>query len=373
MDNLHSFETIRFGVNYVPSQRWWYAWNDFKSEDIARDFDAICELGADHVRIMLIWPFFQPNRGWISESHLDRLDQLMELAVMRRLDVCPALLTGWLSGWAFRPNFEIVQNFYEAQEMRQPVERYFKACAKRLNQHKNFLGFDLGNEMNCCWKASNVAQGDSWMNWIMDVCEIASPQAIHVNGVDHQPWFYPDTFSAQNLARRQSLIALHSWIEFTGARQRGEVFDRTCTHLAPAMAALARLYAGDSTKPVWLQEFGASPHWMEEDKIPSFLEEAVHAAIAGGICRLTWWASHDINLELEFPNLEYDLGLISVKNQIKPAGRMFQQLVNTYRGKPVRQPQAITFPPLPDVSHCNEKTGMEETWKWLKEAQILLL
>ena len=74
---------------------------------------------------MLIWPFFQPNRRWISECHLDRLDQLMELAAERRIDVCPALLTGWLSGWAFRTTFDRQEGFYAAEKLREPVERYF--------------------------------------------------------------------------------------------------------------------------------------------------------------------------------------------------------------------------------------------------------
>ena len=84
------------------------------------------------------------------------------------------------------------------------------------------------------------AEGDAWMEWIMDLCESLSPQAVHVNGVDHQPWFYPATFSADKLARRQRLIAIHCWIEFTKARKRGGALDRVCTHLAPAMAVLAR-------------------------------------------------------------------------------------------------------------------------------------
>ena len=64
------------------------------------------------------------------------------------------------------------------------------------------------------------------------------------------------------------------------------------------MAALARTYAGDAGRPVWLQEFGASSRWMEEAQIPAFLEAATHAALAGGIGWVTWWASHDIFAEV---------------------------------------------------------------------------
>ncbi len=49
----------RFGVNYTPSHNWWFCWNDWNADPIRRDLDAIAALGADHLRLMLIWPFFQ--------------------------------------------------------------------------------------------------------------------------------------------------------------------------------------------------------------------------------------------------------------------------------------------------------------------------
>src|ERR1035438_5853563 len=51
----------RFGLNYVPSRNWYFIYNDWNISAIARDFDRIVELGADHLRVMLVWPWFQPN------------------------------------------------------------------------------------------------------------------------------------------------------------------------------------------------------------------------------------------------------------------------------------------------------------------------
>lgn len=56
----------RFGVNYTPSYNWWYCWNDWHADPIKRDLDAIAALGADHLRIFPIWPFFQPNPKQVS-------------------------------------------------------------------------------------------------------------------------------------------------------------------------------------------------------------------------------------------------------------------------------------------------------------------
>ena len=91
----------RFGVNYVPSRNWYFCWNDWKPQDIARDFDRIAEIGADHVRIMLLWPWFQPNPQFVSPAHLDRLEELMRLAAQRKLDVLVTIFTANLLGVFF--------------------------------------------------------------------------------------------------------------------------------------------------------------------------------------------------------------------------------------------------------------------------------
>src|ERR1035441_11065626 len=42
----------RFGLNYTPSNNWWFCWNDWNADPIKRDLDAIASLGADHLRIL---------------------------------------------------------------------------------------------------------------------------------------------------------------------------------------------------------------------------------------------------------------------------------------------------------------------------------
>ena len=66
----HAVRNHRFGVNYTPSHNWWFCWNDWQVDPIQRDLDAIAALGADHLRLMLVWPFFQPNLTWVSTRTL---------------------------------------------------------------------------------------------------------------------------------------------------------------------------------------------------------------------------------------------------------------------------------------------------------------
>jgi hypothetical protein len=85
-------------VNYTPSHNWWFCWNDWDPDPIRRDLDAIAALAADHLRLLLIWPYFQPNLKWVSPLHLQRLDQLLALMAERHLDAVITVFTGQLSG-----------------------------------------------------------------------------------------------------------------------------------------------------------------------------------------------------------------------------------------------------------------------------------
>lgn len=350
----------RFGVDYTPSKNWYYCWNDFDPDAIARDFDAIAALGADHLRVMLLWPDFQPNPRWVSEAHLARFDRLMQLAGERKLAVCATMLNGWLSGYGFRPTFDDRNKFYESATEWAALEIYFRHVAAVAVTHDNFLGFDLGNEMNCYWSTPDLAKGDAWLEKALALCESVAPHAVaHVEGVDHQPWFAPTTFSAKKLATRQPIVALHCWTAFTGALKRGPALGPQSLRLGAAMSALARAYAGDPHKPTWVQEYGASATWMPEKDIPTYVEKATLAGVEAGVSWHTWWASHDIDRKFQFAELEYDLGLLTVDNRPKDRAHAFKAVADAHRGQPVRLPSTDTLPALP------EKQTADATWQWL--------
>ncbi|HEY3322113.1 MAG TPA: hypothetical protein VGP72_16730 [Planctomycetota bacterium] len=350
----------RFGANYTPSRNWWYCWNDFEPSAIARDFDALAGLGLDHLRIMLVWPSFQPNPGWVSPAHLDRLSQLMLLAADRGLDIQVSAFTGWLSGFAFKPPFHEKERFYSSAKMWAAQELYVRELSKTLMPHKNFFGFDLGNEMNCCWSAP-CAEGDAWMNRVLRLMNELCPGKVHVNGVDHNPWLQETTFSPQALVKEQPIVALHCWTYWAGAYKHGGPLDAPSVMLAAAMAALARAYGNDPAKPMWVQEYGASDEWMDAKLLPVFMERATLAAIQQGVSYFTWWDSHDVDRKFAFSDsLEYGLGLLTVENKVKEHGRMFKQLAEQYRGKEAVIPKAALPPPPPPRTS-------ENSWRWMLE------
>src|SRR5262249_40141242 len=122
--------------------------------------------------------------------------------------------------------------------------------------------------------------------------------------------------------------------------------------------ALIRSYAHDLNKPVWAEEFNTCIESLSEKQQAEWLEKAVSAGIEQGVSWFTYWDTHDVDRKFEFNSLEYSLGLLTNDGKGKEQGRLFKQLAETYRGKPVVFPsQAV---PPPPTKHTDEKT-----WRWM--------
>jgi len=347
----------RFGVNYTPSHNWWFCWNDWNPDPISRDLDDIAALGADHMRILLIWPFFQPNPHWVSPAHLDRLDQLVSLMGERHLDALVTVFTGQLSGWYFLPSFNRHSDgFFTDKVMLDAQELFIRELSRTLAPHPNVIGFDMGNEINTCW-STGTSTGDAWMSRTLSVMNSALPGRLHINGVDHQPWFENTTFSARALAA-QKMPVMHCYPYWTGSIKYGGAMDPPSVKLLAAMATLIRSYAGTQNKPVWAGEFNTCIKELPDGQQATWLDQAVGAAIEQGVSWFTYWDSHDVNRKFDFNPLEYTLGLLTNDGKVKPAGHVFKGLADSYRGKPVAFPTSSLPPPPTDHTQ-------EGTWRWI--------
>ena len=351
----------RFGVNYTPSKNWWFCWNEWDADSIKRDLDGIASLGADHLRILLIWPYFQPNPKWVSPLHLERLDQLLTLMAERRLDAVVTVFTGQLSGWFFLPPFNKPGSaFYTDDTIWKAQELLIRELGSVISRKDNIIGFDVGNEINTCWSA-DPAVGDAWMTKLFSLMEEVHPHGIHVNGVDELPWFESNTFSPQALASRPMPV-MHCYPYWSGALKYGGPMDPPSTKLLAAMATLIRSYADDPRKPVWAEEFNTCIEALTETQQAEWLEKAVGAAIDAGVSWFSYWDSHDVDRKFDFNSLEYSLGLLTNDGRVKEQGKVFKQLADAYRGKPVVFP---TQPLPPAPGDRNQNASSDASWRWM--------
>ena len=274
----------------------------------------------------------------------------------RHLDALVTVFTGQLSGWYFLPSFHRQSDDFFTGPMA-AEELFIRELGRVLSRHDNLIGFDMGNEINTCWSAKTPV-GDAWMAHMFSLMNAALPGRLPVNGVDHWPWFSDTTFSQQALVAAQRMPVMHCYPYWTGAMKYGGAMDPPSVKLLAAMAALIRSYAGTRQKPVWAGEFNTCIRELTDDQQAEWLEKAVHAAISEGVSWFSYWDSHDVDRKFDFNPLEYTLGLLTNDGRVKPAGRVFKQLAESSRGKPVVFPTAA-LPPPP-----NQKTT-DATWKWI--------
>ena len=353
---------LRFGVNYVPSKNWAYSWVDWDSQSIKNDLQAIASLGMDHIRIHCIWSIIQPNANYVSEAVLDRLYELLEMADACELDVEITVLDGWLCGYCDYPSylyqvpFGKKRNMFTDPEVIKAEKWVFTKIAERCGDHPRFMGFDLGNEINILLDSDmdnncTIEEGDRWINEMFDNCEKISPDKCHVIGVDHRPWFHDVSFSRKELSQTGAATSVHTWIEFTGAREiYGNAMSTGCLHLVEYCIELAKAYNRTEDRLIWIEEFGATPEWMPESQIDAFAEKTIrNAASCGNVWGFTWWCSHEIDRKYAgFNPLEYSMGLMDIHNNVKPIGKKIKQLIKTLSDNPVEIIERSVALVLPD-------------------------
>lgn len=336
---------MRFGVNYTPRVGWFHHWLDFSESDIARDFDAIAELGVDHLRVFPLWPVFQPNRHLIRASAVAQLERMLDLAEERGLDVAVDGLQGHLSSFDFVPAWLTTwhrRSMFSDPLVVESTAQYLRTLAAACAPHPNFIGMTVGNEVNQFTGTAHPEpypatseDVELWLETMIAACRAGAPDALAVHACYDATW-YDDTqpFTPAHAARLGDATVVHSWV-FNGTAQRyGPDSFETRAH-ARYLAEVARAFQDDPRRPLWVQELGAPRNVLPEASIIPFIEDTVaHLADTPELYGITWWCSHDVSRSLaDFPELEYDLGLIDELGVIKPEGRALQRAISAARSR----------------------------------------
>jgi len=355
---------LRFGVNYTPGKKWYYSWLDWDSCDIGKDLEDIRYLGADHIRIQLIWPWFQPNPTYLSETMLSRLDEMMTLARKSELDVLVTVLTGFLSGYTFLPAGVQAIDVFTKEEVIQSEIELFKVLSERVLPHSNFMGFDLGNEINCLQQFLPTEQGDQWGKTITANLSEVARNAHIVNGIDHSPIFGAGkVFSMEHLTSSYTAICLHTWPKFTGCLVNDALGATPSQCLTAFSTRFAQLY-NKYHKPIWIQEFGANPNWGTAQEREAFMHSSIHTGIEAGATLFTWWCSHDKTNDVRFIEDEYYYGLLTPENIPKDSGVWFKEIVAQIRQNPPSLKQPNVWIDVPS-GFKPEATTELEAQDWL--------
>ncbi|KOG87073.1 glycosyl hydrolase [Streptomyces varsoviensis] len=338
----------RFGVNYTPTRGWFHHWLDFDLDEVRADLDSIAELGLDHIRVFPLWPVFQPNRTLIRPRAVEQLVQLVDAAGERGLDVNVDGLQGHLSSFDFIPSWTATwhrRNMFTDPDVVEAEAAYLRTLAAALADRPNFLGMTVGNEINQFSgdphpdpDRIDAEQAGTWLRRMVGACEEGAPGKMHLHASYDAAWYLDGhPFTPAHSARIGAATAVHSWV-FNGTAQRHGRDGVATEQHAAYLIELSKAWAPDAHHPVWLQEVGAPAPHIPAEHAAAFTEATVANALdCADVWGVTWWCSHDVDRALgDFPELEYNLGLLTNDRRVKPAGEAIARAVREWRGREYR-------------------------------------
>lgn len=334
---------LRFGANYTPRSQWMHAWMSLDLDEVRRDFAALADLGLDHLRIFPLWTVLQPNRTLIRDEAVDDVRAVVDVAAEFGLDASVDVIQGHLSSFDFIPSWLFTwhdKNMFTHPDALSGQAELVTRLGERLGGASNFLGFTLGNETNqfsaqthpSPWPVTE-AEAANWITTLLAAAHAAAPAQQHVHSEYDAAWYMDGHgFTPALASRLGDITTVHSWI-FNGTAQRYGGRSVASDRHAEYMIELARGFATDPAKPIWLQEVGAPSNCLTPAQTPDFLEATLRSvARTENLWGVTWWCSHDVSRSLaDFPELEYTLGLVDQNGEAKPIGRRFAELIPELR------------------------------------------
>lgn len=344
---------LRFGANYTPSTNWMHSWLSLNLDDVRRDFAGLADLGLDHVRIFPLWTVLQPNRSLIRAEAVADVRAVVDVGAEFGLDVSVDVIQGHLSSFDFIPSWLYTwhdKNMFTHPDALSGQVALVERLAESLGDAKNFLGFTTGNETNqfsasvhpSPWPVT-TAEAANWITTLLDAAESTAPDQEHVHSEYDAAWYLDGHgFTPALAARLGAMTTVHSWI-FNGTAQRYGGRSAASDRHAEYMIEVSRAFATDPRRRTWLQEVGAPSNCLTDDETPGFLEATVrNAARTDDLWGVTWWCSHDVSRSLvDFPELEYSLGLIDQSGAAKPIGRRFAEIIPELRERGPRVPREL--------------------------------
>jgi endo-1,4-beta-mannosidase len=332
------------GCNYVPSHAGTHMWSDWRPEVIDRDLGLLEEAGLQIVRVLLMWPDFQPlhllrggggapaefrfgeeplpdddyGRAGVSPEAMDRFAQFLDLAEKHGLKVIVGLITGWMSGRMYvPPAFEGLDVLTDPVAIQWEL-RFVRCFVGAFKGHAAIAGWDLGNECNCMGSA-NREQAYTWTATIANAIRVADPAHPVVSGMHGlSP---TGTWRMQDQAELTDLLCVHPYPVFTPHCDQDPVNTiRTILH----GTAEARLYADIGGKPCLCEEMGTlGPVIASEAIAGDYTRSCLFSLWANDCHGLMWWCANDLTqlgyAPYDWHSVERELGLLRLDGTAKPA------------------------------------------------------
>jgi endo-1,4-beta-mannosidase len=265
-------EKFTLGVNYWPRRKAMYWWSNFDAGEVREEFSVIKEIGLDVVRFFLLWEDFQPEPDSVSQTALDNLVTVCDIAAENRLGVDLTFFTGHMSGPNWSPSWllggddhpyigskrEIVnkgkvvkegyRNMFHDEMALNASRLLLKTVVTRLKDHPAIWMWNLGNEPDLFAWPHSAEEGGAWTKEMVSLIKSIDPNHPVTCGLHSANLHMDNGLRIDKVYAQTDVAVMHSYPMYTPwARQNLD------PDFVPFTCALTAALGG---KPVLMEEFG---------------------------------------------------------------------------------------------------------------------
>lgn len=351
------------GCNYWASNAGIEMWRQYDVETIHNDLKTLSQYGIKYLRVFPLWRDFQPvkpnfgSRGnvieyvmengaqpandyFLDETMLGRFSEFLDLCDSYGIKLIVGLITGWMSGGLFIPSA-----LYGKKLLTDPLALYFeelfiKGFVGKFKEREAIHAWDLGNECNCMESIPDRFSAAAWTASISNAIHAADPSRPVVSGMSGMT--LDGNWRIQDQARLTDLLTTHPYPLFNKQASMDEMLSLRTSMFA---TTLTKWYIDLGNKPCLVEEIGTTgPMICGDEQAAAYLRLNLFSVWANGSTGLLWWCNHDQNLLNSFPYtiqiMERELGLLTSKNEPKPALIEMKKFADFLESNPINLPKA---------------------------------
>lgn len=401
------------GINYWPRKKAMYWWKEFDAGEVEAEFAEIAGLGAQVVRICLMWEDFQPEPWVLDSRQMDNLARVMDAASDARLSVMPTFFTGnmsgifWLPEWALTSRSRstrallVAGGKYSDRQVRDLFDDPFMLRAELFQirgvvstfaGHPALFGWDLANELDEVRNPSSYDGGWLWSYVLSEEVRKLDPTHPVTYGAHTSSLSRNNGLSVADLAESNDYISMHGYPLYSEVA-RGPLD----TEFVPFLNQLTESLGA---KPTLFEEFGLCTaalgeegHYVEDEFLGQkkqqylaseeeggtyYREVLKNLYRAGSLGALAWcFADYDPQLWNRPPFdravRERTFGITRADGSVKPAGVEFREFAHGASGAAMEDwgSERLAFPITVERYYRNPCAHFREMYRWYLERRGL--
>lgn len=334
------------GCNFWDSKSGTDMWKNWDAESVAKDLDAMQEIGVEYMRVFPNWRDFQPvkmlygggatkkelafaeteewlldNRDGIDYTMIQHFRDFANMAKERGIKLCVGVVTGWMSGRMFFPEHLNNLNLISDPEALMLQGKFIHGFVSAVQDLDNIVMWDLGNECNNLSWAASRAHAYTWSCFVRNAIQAADPKrrpiASGMHGLDCK---WNTTWHIEDQGELCDMMTTHPYPS-PSVKGDYEPYTRLRTTMVPT--AQSEYYSGVSGKPCMIQEQGTFAISMGNRQMTAnFIRCQILSAIANNLKGQMFWCGMEHtklkNAPYRWVMMERELGLVDVDRKPKP-------------------------------------------------------